>query len=103
MRAVIASAILLVFGHLAGAQEDTVAKKRLRSPAVARGTIGGESHDSYMVHAEKGRTLAVEISWEREGENRAEFTVTESANFGGAPVAFGSESDAERRWSGKVP
>jgi len=52
-------AILLLAATLAWTQEDTVPKKRLRAPATANGTIGGESHDSYVIHAEKGSAMSV--------------------------------------------
>src|ERR1700742_4559469 len=82
--------------------------KRLKSPALVKGVIGGESHDSYVIHARKGRTLTVQINWRREhdrqmGDNRAEFSVSESPDFeGGGPIKFGSESDNGKRWSGRT-
>ncbi|MEP6706427.1 MAG: hypothetical protein ABJC05_02845 [Pyrinomonadaceae bacterium] len=86
------------------AQDDTTPKKRLRSPATTRGLIGGESHDSYVIRARKGQTMTVRISWRREGDNNADFTVSESANFFGAEqVSFGSLSDGSRRWTGRIP
>jgi hypothetical protein len=86
------------------AQQDTAPKKRLRNPATVRGFIGGESHDSYVIRGRKGRTMTVRISWRREGDNRAEFTVSESPDFFGAePVTFGKESDDGKRWAGKLP
>ena len=83
--------------------------KRLRSPATVRGFIGGESHDSYEIHARQGQILTVQISWRTEhrkdlGDNRAEFFVSESPNFDGdEQVKFGKESDQGKRWSGKIP
>jgi len=86
------------------AQEDTTPKQPLRSPAIARGVIGGEAHDSYVIDAEKGRTLAVQISWRRVEDNWAEFSVSDSPDFfSGAPVAFGTVSDKGKRWKGVVP
>src|SRR5260221_13835183 len=56
----------LLTAHMAQAQEDPPPReyfKRLHSPATARGVIGGESHDSYVIHARKGQTMSVRISW----------------------------------------
>jgi hypothetical protein len=104
MRIVIRGAALLFTTGLAWAQEDTIPQKRLQAPATVAGFVGGESHDSYAIRLERGRTLSVRISWERSAGNRAEFTVSESPDFfEGAPVTFGSASDRGRPWSGKVP
>jgi hypothetical protein len=104
MRIRLATTILLTAVTLAGAQEDTIPQKRLRTPAVAVGNIGGEAHDSYVVHADEGRTMSIEISRERSAGNQAQFMVSESPGFNNAePVTFGIESDQGRRWSGKVP
>lgn len=100
----IALAIVLIAANSCWAQDDTTPKRRLRSPATTRGVIGGESHDSYVIQARKGRTMTVQISWLRVDDNRAEFTVSESANFfNGEEVAFGKTSDKGKRWSGKIP
>ena len=95
---------LLFTANTTQAQEDKVPAARLRSPATVRGFIGGEAHDSYVIHVRKGQTLAVQISWRREDDNRADFTVSNSGDFfDSAPVKFGRESDKGRRWRGKVP
>ena len=99
---------LFLTANIAAAQDvtmqDTTPKKRLRSHAVVKGFIGGESHDSYVIRAGKDRTMIVKISWRREGDNRAEFTITESASFfDSEPVNFGKESENGRRWTGKIP
>jgi len=100
----IALATLLLAANATWAQEDTAPKKRLRSPATARGTIGGEAHDSYVIRARKGQRMTVRISWQRVDDNRAEFTVSESANFFNGPqVGFGKASNNSKRWSGKIP
>ena len=100
----IALATLLLAANITWAQEDTTPKKRLRSPATAKGLIGGEPHDSYVIHARKGQTLAVQISWQLKDDNKAEFTVSESANFFNGPqVGFGKASNNGKRWSGKIP
>ncbi len=86
------------------AQRDRTPKKRLAIPATARGTIGGESHDSYVVRAQRGKTLVVQISWQKDGDNRAEFSISRSANFFSAsPVNFGTESSGGKVWTGKIP
>jgi hypothetical protein len=104
MRISLVPAVLLSAAIFAGAQEDSVPQKRLRTPAAAEGVVGGEAHDSYVIHADEGQTLSVEISWERSAGNRAEFMVSESPSFMNAePVTFGSGSDGGRHWSGRIP
>jgi hypothetical protein len=83
--------------------EETTPLIRLRSVASVRGFIGGESHDSYVVHARKGSVLTVRLSWRREGDNRASLTVSESPNFSGEPVKFGNDSNNDRKWVGRIP
>lgn len=85
------------------AQKDTPQRNRLHSPATVRGTIGGESHNSYVIRAESGQVMTVQISWRRSRDNRAEFTVSRSADFSDAdPVASGHYSDNGKRWSVQV-
>ena len=89
---------------VAGAQVEPSPARRLRRPATVRGFIGGESHDNYVIHARKGRIMTVRLSWRREGDNRAEFKVSESPDyFTGEPVKFGTESDDGKRWTGRIP
>jgi len=81
----------------------------LHNPAVVKGFIGGESHDSYVIEARAGQTMTVRISWqhvhdEDTGDNHAEFWVGTAADFDGdGAVKFGQESDNGRRWTGKIP
>ena len=85
------------------AQTDSTPKKRLTSPATVKGLVGGESHDSYAIRAQKGQTLIVQISWVRKDDNRAEFTISRSANFFNAEsVKVGKESNNGKTWSGKI-
>lgn len=82
--------------------------RSLRSPAVVHGFIGGESHDTYVVHTRKRQTLTVVISWKPEhdpntGDNHAQFWIQDSSNYGGEAVKFGRESDNGKRWSGEIP
>lgn len=99
-----AIAALMLLTNVALAQEDSTPKKRLRSPAVVRGLIGGESHDSYVIRVQKGGVLNVQISWRREGDNTASFSLSKSPNFFAAePVNFGKEYDDGRRFVGRVP
>lgn len=96
--------VLSFSANAASAQEDSTPKKRLGSKAVARGFVGGEAHDSYVVYARRGRTVTVRISWRPEGDNRAEFTVSDSSNFFGAQqVQFGKASADGKRWVGRIP
>ncbi len=96
--------MLLTITSTASAQEDTTPKKKLKSPAVVKGNIGGESHDSYVIHAQKGKLMKVEINWKPDGNNKASFTVSESSNFfSSEPIGFGSESKNGKQWTGRIP
>jgi len=75
--------------------------KRVHAPATIRGLVGGESNDTYVVHVRKGRQLTVEISWKKEDDNTASFSMGGSKDS--EPVSFGKESNGGRRWVGKVP
>jgi hypothetical protein len=75
----------------------------LKSMVPVNGFIGGESHASYVIRARKGQTLTLNLSWKREDDNRASFTVSESPDFSGAPAKFGNGSDEDTKWAGKVP
>lgn len=89
---------------VAGAQRETSPPRRLRSRATVRGFIGGESHDGYMIHARKDQILTLRLSWQREGDNRASFTVSESPDYYSAePVKFGKMSDNGKLWVGRIP
>jgi hypothetical protein len=88
----------------AGATKVEVARaKRLKSMVPVNGFVGGESHDSYVIRARKGQTLTVSLSWKSEDDNRASFTVGESAEFSGAPAKFGHGSHEDTKWAGTVP
>ncbi len=102
--ALILVVIVLFAANLTSAQKDTTRKKRLKSPAVVKGEIGGEAHDSYVIRARKGQTMTVRISWRRKDNNRAEFSISRSANFfEGETVKFGKESNRGKTWRGKIP
>jgi hypothetical protein len=90
---------VLLTADVTCAQLPEARAERLRSPAVVRGVIGGESHDSYVIRAAKGKTMTVRLSWRDEDGNQAQFTVNEGAE----PVTFGKESDDGKRWTGKIP
>jgi hypothetical protein len=75
--------------------------KRVHAPTTIRGLVGGEANDTYVIHVRKGRTLTVEISWKKEDDNTASFSVTDSRD--GGPISFGQESNGGRKWSGNVP
>jgi hypothetical protein len=86
------------------AQVETSPPRRLRSVASVRGLTGGESHDSYVVHARKGSVLTVRLSWLHEDDNWASFVVSASPDFQtGEPVKFGNGSNNDRRWAGRIP
>lgn len=93
-----------VVSSLFSAQTDNIPKRRLQSPATVSGFIGGESHDSYVISATKGQVMTVQISWEKEDDNRADFTIAKSSNFFAAdPVDFGKLSEDEKSWTGEIP
>ena len=95
-------ALLLGSSSFASGQVDT--PKRLRSPANINGTIGGESHDSYVIRARKGQTMTVRISWRQEGDNRVDFSVSRAKSFfDSTPLKFGKESNNGKTWTGKIP
>ena len=102
---IFAAAILLFFSaSVARAQDDPVPKVRLSNPATKRGSIGGESHDSYVIKARRGQQMTVRISWRQEGDNQAGFSISRSANFFSAEqVGFGSESAEGKQWTGRIP
>lgn len=98
------SAILLMTASAVFAQTDSAPKKRLQSPAKVSGVVGGESHDGYVIKASRGQRMQVQITWRRESGNKAEFTVSRSANFYNASqVAFGKESAGGKTWIGRIP
>ena len=102
--ALILVVIVLFAANLTWAQKDSTRKQRLKSPAVVKGEIGGEAHDSYVIRARKGQTMTVRISWRHKDNNRAEFSISRSANFfEGEPVKFGKESNVGKTWRGKIP
>ena len=82
--------------------------KRLHSPATARGVIGGESHDSYVIHARKGQTMSVRISWRLEPfddekyDTNAQFSVSTLPFFSGGELK-GKESHHGSRWTATIP
>jgi hypothetical protein len=96
---IVAVATFFFVAPFACAQDHTV---ELRSPESVRGFVGGESHDSYAIRACKGQTLTVQISWHHELDNQADFSVSESANFGGDTIGFGTKSNNGKSWSGKI-
>ena len=98
-------ALAFIFCALSAASAQTAAKpKRIAPPAVVKNTIGGESHDAYVLQARQGQRLTVSISWKKDGDNRAGFTVSEGANFFEAePAKFGKESHGGKSWTGVVP
>jgi len=95
---------VLLVADVIQAQPPEPPAKRLRNPAVVKGFIGGESHDSYVIRAAKGKTMTVQISWRHEGDNEASFNVSDMPGFFEAePITFGEESDGGKRWTGKIP
>ena len=78
--------------------------QRLRSGETLKGFIGGESHDSYVIQANQGQTMSVQISWKQDKDNHAEFFVSEQPDFNGdGRVTFGTVSTNRKKWRGKMP
>lgn len=65
--------------------------------AVVKGFIGGESHDVYITHFNKGEKVTAKIE---SLENRASFTV-ETHNF--EPLDFGNETNKGSTWTAEIP
>lgn len=97
--------VMLAASNYAHAQTDAVRKQRLRPPvATARGFIGGESHDSYIIRARRGQTMTIRISWRREADNTANFSVATGRNFfNSETVNFGRQSNGGKTWTGRIP
>lgn len=70
--------------------------------ATIEGFIGGDSHDSYLIHLRKGRKLTLQIS-PAKGEDEGEASFDVSAEEFGAPVDFGQKSDGDKTWKGEIP
>jgi hypothetical protein len=82
--------------------------KRIQLPKglgteVVEGFIGGESHDSYVLEIQAGRTLSLRLGIdEKEKEDGSEASFSVSLEEFGEGVDFGSESDGGLYWEGKV-
>jgi hypothetical protein len=104
MNVQIGALLLALLWGFTSAQTDSTPKKRLYSPAKVSGFIGGESHDSYVIHVRQGQSLMVQLAWKPEGKNQASFMLSRTANFFAAePVRFGCFSSSDTHWTGKVP
>lgn len=97
----LAIAVFLMAAQVCPAQ-DATKKRRLRSPATVRGFIGGESQDHYVIRARKGQILTISISWKKEDDNTASFSISPDSGDSGEPLA-GEGTDNGNRWVGKVP
>ena len=56
-----------------------------------------------VIRARKGQVLTLSLSWKREDDNRASFTVSESPDFSGAAAKFGKGSHEDTKWAGTIP
>jgi hypothetical protein len=100
-RALLFVATAFLFAAQVARAQNEPPKKRLRSPATVRGFVGGEAQDHYVIRARKGRTMTVQISWRKEDDNTASFSVSAAASDG--EQLAGQESDNGKRWTGKIP
>ena len=95
-------ALLTVVG--AQAQTDSVEKVRLKNPAAVKGTVGGESHDGYVIRVRKNQTLKIQISWQAAEDNKAQFVVSRSADFfAGDVLEGGTETYDGKNRTVKIP
>ena len=80
--------------------------QKILSSATVNGFVGGESHDSYVIHVRKGQTMRVRISWlgeqiDEAGDNHAEFWIGNSGCQGDA-ISLGTVSEGGKQWTGKM-
>jgi hypothetical protein len=73
-----------------------------QTSTAIEGFIGGESHDSYLLHLRKGRKLTLQISTAK-GEDEGDANFGVSTEEFGAPVDFGESSDNDKSWTGEIP
>ena len=99
---VFASAILLLTAGSARTQTDSVEKVRLKNPATVKGTIGGESHDGYVIHVRKNQTLKVQINWKEKGDYAAQFVVSRSHDFFAGDVIRGISTYNKKNRHSKI-
>lgn len=99
---VFAAAVLFVSSASSQTPTDTVKKVRLKNPATVTGTIGGESHDSYVIKVRKNQTLKVQITWKEKGDRVAHFIVSRSDNFFEGDVIRGISTYNEKNWYSKL-
>lgn len=99
---VFAAVVLFVNAASAQTPTDTVKKVRLKNPATVKGTIGGESHDSYVIRVRKNQTLKVQITWKEKGDRVAHFVVSRSADFFDGDVIRGISTYNEKNWYSKL-
>jgi hypothetical protein len=97
-----AGIVLLLAVGAAPAQTDTVKKIRLKNPATVTGTIGGESHDGYVIRVRKNQTLKVRIDWKEKGDRTAQFVVSRSDNFFDGDVIRGISTYNEKNWRSRI-
>jgi hypothetical protein len=91
--------MLFLLTNNAWAQRDRV-PKRIKIPGVVKHTVGGEKIDNYVFRARKGQRLNISISWIKEEDNNASFSVSSSA---GDFRPFGKFSNHKKNWRGAAP
>jgi hypothetical protein len=70
--------------------------------ATIEGFIGGESHDSYLVHLKKGRKLSLRLSV-AQGADEGDANFNVSREEFGQSVDFGESADNGKFWTGEIP
>lgn len=77
---IIAVAVMFSMAVYVSAQPEYKAK-RLRLPAAVKGVIGGEVQEHYVFRVRRGQRINIRISWIKEDDNNASFSVSGSRNF----------------------
>jgi hypothetical protein len=55
--------VILVTLLVSGDNSARAQEPMQRSPAIVKGVVSRESHDSYVIRAHKGQVMTVQISW----------------------------------------
>ncbi len=99
-------AIALMFFCVSGAaaQTDSTPKKRLKNSIAAKGSVGGEAHDGYVIRARKNQKLTVQIAWQGNSDRAAQFVISRSTDFfAGGVLEGGRETYDGKNRTVKIP
>jgi hypothetical protein len=96
-------AVIVVFSATVYASAQTQYKaKRLRLPVAVKGYIGGEGQAHYVFRVRRGQRINVRISWIKEADNNASFSVSGARDFEGDDKFIKSirKTDGGKHWTG---